>query len=143
MHRAISLLWLLLAGPGAPAETATGKLELTVKETAGIQRFGYPVHVVLALPRDVTEKDRLRLRTGKKALHAIGGAGFKSRIVRQGPLAVALRLEGETILADNKKAASTVEMTFPRSKSWVEVSWTLRGDVKPRDMLEVDLNLLV
>jgi hypothetical protein len=86
----------------------------------------------------------LAVRTGKKDLHAVGGAGFKGQVIRQGPLAVALRFEGETRLADTRKARSVVEMTFPRSKSWIELNWTLSSDdLKAGDALEVDLNLLV
>jgi dienelactone hydrolase len=221
-------------------------VELTVRETAGIRRFGYPVHVTFALPRDVTDKDRFRLLsdgkpvaaqfrtlagekrsvaldfnvsmgplqvrhytieygptveagpepkagmkveedkeafttssggmvyvvprelrgllkevrdrkkeftragsaglvivTGKKARHAVGGAGFKGRVVRQGPLAVALRFEGQTSLPGGKSVTSVVDLTLPRSKSWVEVHWQVAGP-GAADVTElgVDLNLL-
>ena len=245
MQRIVSLGLLLLAGAGASADAVPGKRELTVAETAGIRRFGYPVHVILDLPGDVTAKDRFRLlaegkpvaaqfrllagqkrkaaldftvslgplekkryavefgplveagpetkggmkleenretfaihsggmvyvvprnlegllgevrdgqtrytrpgsaglglRTGKRALHSVGGAGFKGQVVRQGPLAVALRFEGETRLPDSKKVTSVVEMTFPRSKSWIEVNWLLSGpDRKAVRALEVALGL--
>jgi hypothetical protein len=239
-------LVIVLALLGLSPARAADRLEVTVKETAGIRRFGYPVAVTLTLPRDVTAKDRFRLladgkpvaaqfrplsalgqkravaldfnvnhapretitytveygpdvvagpepkagmkleegkvaftirsggmvyvvprdlkgllaevRDGKKEYtrpdsaglsllagkkcHAVGGRSFKARIVRQGPLAVALRFEGETAAADRKKVASVIDMTFPSSKSWVEVRWRPRV-VEEIDTLAVDLNLLV
>lgn len=47
-----------------------GKLELTVRETAGIRRFGYPVYARLQLPRKVTAEDRFRLVADGKAVAA-------------------------------------------------------------------------
>jgi hypothetical protein len=69
MHRAISLLLLLLAGAGARGDEA-GRLTLTVAETAGLRRFGYPVHVTLALPRQATSQDRFRLLDGGRPVPA-------------------------------------------------------------------------
>jgi hypothetical protein len=240
------LLLLILSTTGVRAEDP-GKLELTVKETAGIRRFGYPVHATLELPREAAGGDRFRLLTGGKVVpaqffrlsaagrkrsvavdfiadmaplggrtytvefgpkvepgpapgggmkleegkeaftvrsggmayvaprdlkgllkevrdgkkeytragpsglfllagkkeHPVGGRGFKGRVVRRGPLAASLHFEGETALGGGKKAAaSVVEMTFPRSKSWVEVDWRVR-QVEGVDGLAVNLSLLV
>jgi hypothetical protein len=238
-------LVIVLGLLGLSAARAADKLELTVKETAGIRRFGYPVAVTLTLPRDVTSKDRFRLlangkpvaaqfrplsalgkkrdvaldfnvsfapsdsikytveygpdvaagrepkagtkveegkeaftirsggmvyvvprdlkgllkevRDGKKEFtrpnsaglsllagkkaHPVGGRGFKARVVRQGPLAVALHFEGDTGVGDGKKVASVIDLTFPSSKSWVEVRWRPRV-TEETDALAVDLNLL-
>jgi hypothetical protein len=238
-HRLLLLL-LLLVG----SARGEGKLELTVSETAGIRRFGYPVHATLKLPREASDKDRFRLLAGDKPVPAqfrllagekksvavdfnvslapaesktytveygpkveagpepkggmkleeskeaftirsdgmvyvvprdlkgflkevrngkkeylragsgglylvsdrktipIAGAGYRVRVVRQGPLTVALRFEGEAPLPNKVKVSSVVDLTFPRSKSWVEVNW---GVKLPHGVEELgtDLNLLV
>src|SRR5262245_49511043 len=54
----------------ALARAEDGKLTLTVKETAGIKRFGYPVYSKLTLPREVSEKDRFRLLADGKPVVA-------------------------------------------------------------------------
>jgi hypothetical protein len=69
MYRALSLLLLLLTGAGARGDEAR-KVRLHVEETAGIRRFGYPVHVTFALPAGVTEKERFRLLAGGKPVAA-------------------------------------------------------------------------
>ena len=213
----------------AASTRADDELTLTVNETAGLRRFGYPVYVKLKLPREATAKDRFRLledgkpvaaqfrmlkddkkavavdfavsceprggrgftvefgekveagpepkgglkleegkeaftvtsggmkyvvrrdlrglldsvRDGKKEFVReksggltilpgklqdvinVGGKGVKASVVRQGPLAVALRFESE--YGDKDRVASAVELTFPRSKSWVEVNWVVTG----------------
>jgi hypothetical protein len=58
------LLCALLALPATAAADeapANGRLTLTVRETAGIHRFGYPVGVEVPLGRPVREADRFRL----------------------------------------------------------------------------------
>src|SRR5436190_17123806 len=59
-----------LALPLLADEAGDGKLTLTLTETAGLRRFGYPVHVTLTLPRNVEEKDRFRLLLDKKPVPA-------------------------------------------------------------------------
>src|SRR5262249_62246796 len=60
----------------------------------------------------------------------------------QGRVAVGLRFSGEEEQKEGR-VVWAVEMTFPRSKSWVEVKWTLKPDDKVKlDGLVVDLNLL-
>lgn len=63
----VCLAVALLAANGAGGEdTKTKTLTLTVSETAGLRRFGYPVHAKLKLGRTVTDKDQFRLlRDGK------------------------------------------------------------------------------
>ncbi len=197
-------------------------IELIVRETAGLRRFGYPIHVTLTLPRAIDKRDNFRLladgkpieaqvrivgdrtiaidwnaspgplekatytveygdkvpagpepragmtleqnkdrvtvrsggmvytmnprllglfdevRDAKKTFVPVGkSSGLRLRprgrasapiraadmkIVRQGPLACGLRWAHE-----NGAIRGTVEMTFPRSKSWVEVLWTISG----------------
>src|SRR5207247_811524 len=64
---ALAAVFLL---PLPESKAQTGKLEISVAETAGIRRFGYPVHATLTLPREVTEKDRFRLLSGGKPVPA-------------------------------------------------------------------------
>src|SRR5262249_56698280 len=59
-------LALLLVPVGAWGE----QLELSVSESAGIRRFGYPVHATLTLPRDVASGDRFRLLSEGKPVAA-------------------------------------------------------------------------
>jgi hypothetical protein len=205
------------------SSSSAADLELTVKETAGIRRFGYPVAAVLKLDRAVGEGEHFRLLAGGKpvpaqfrvpvrgdgktvivdftadhkplekkhyrvehgpkvphgpepaggikveegekaftitsgnmsylvprdlqslfvqvrdrkkefiardspGLHYLArkdgprvdaGKAARARITREGPLAAALRFEIDS------KPPSVVEMVFPRSKSWVEVMWTV------------------
>lgn len=199
--------WAAVAALLAPAATAAAddvKVTFAVRETAGIRRFGYPVHAKLTLPRDAGDKDRFRLLIDGKAapaqftpsggrtvdvdfalncgplekksltlecgekvepgpepkggmkltaaqgVHTVRSGGLecvvdpayallrsvkngkleylhagkplaeadrpKVSAVRSGPLAVCLRAAGKGV---------TVEFTFPRSKSWVEVVVTL------------------
>ncbi|MGL4549699.1 MAG: hypothetical protein ACRC33_00820 [Gemmataceae bacterium] len=212
----MSVLLLLVAG---------ATLELTVAETAGIRRFGYPVKVKLAMKDDLTGKERFRLLDGKKPVPAqfrpagrrdvwldftlspgpmekkalaveygpdvpagpepkdgltlaeeggafvvrsggmryavpadLGGLlagvkggtadylksggkglwvgdgraalkGLKGVVARRGPLAVALAFTGPGV---------EVQMTFPRSKSWVEVEVAAGADAVGAD-LKLDL----
>jgi hypothetical protein len=77
------------------------------------------------------------LRIGKNV--RLGEGKVKASVVRSGPLAVALRFESEDADKEEGKFASVVLMTFPRSKSWVEVEWTVKGDAS---MMAADLNLV-
>jgi hypothetical protein len=243
----LAVVWgAVLAAPAAADEPAVRRLDLVVRETAGIRRFGYPVTVVL--PPDATRAgERFRLlengkpvpaqfrrvagRRGEVAtvyldfnvshgpleMHTYqveygpgvepgpepkGGLTVKlsedtvtvahggelefvlprqlpglirqvrggrteylrggspglllrdragqehragagaARVTRSGPLAAGVRFEGSEGLAGGK-ITSALEMEFPRSKSWVRVSWALddtRGDVTA---LGAELNLAV
>ncbi len=66
------------------AESPGGKLSVTVRETAGLRRFGYPVHVLLRLPREVKADDRFRLLEGGKPVEAqfrsLAGVGMKTAV---------------------------------------------------------------
>ncbi len=48
-----------------------------------------------------------------------------ARVVKQGPLAAALRFEGSVELSGGRPVKSVVQLDFPRSKSWVQVTWTI------------------
>jgi hypothetical protein len=49
---------------------------------------------------------------------------YKGIITREGRMAIGLRFEGATTV-NKVPVHSVVEMTFPNSKSWVEVVWTI------------------
>jgi hypothetical protein len=48
-----------------------------------------------------------------------------SSVVREGPLAIALRFETSESPGSTGQVTSIVEMEFPISKSWVRVNWTV------------------
>src|SRR6188768_627964 len=64
----LSALALLVLVPLASGQD--GKLNVTVKETAGIRRFGYPVAAKLELHRAAVESDRFRLLLDNKPVPA-------------------------------------------------------------------------
>jgi hypothetical protein len=66
-----ALLTLCAAGQTAPAaEPAVQRLMVTVEETAGIRRFGYPVSVLLPLSQAVTDTNHFRLLENGKPVAA-------------------------------------------------------------------------
>ena len=58
-----------------------------------------------------------------KAHRAVVDAMGTAQIARQGPLAVGLRFQGRTSMGGASPVAWTVDLTFPSSKSWVEIAW--------------------
>jgi hypothetical protein len=62
-------------------------------------------------------------------------------IVKQGPLASTLRFESTEALRGGRSVESAVEMDFPRSKSWVRVTWTVDDPEGFVAGLGADLNL--
>lgn len=69
------------------------------------------------------------------------GVETKGSIVKQGPLACALRFTGQEGLRSSRTVESVVEMEFPRSKSWVEITWTLNDPDNFVSGLSAELNL--
>jgi hypothetical protein len=68
--------------------------------------------------------------------------GLRGTISRKGPLAIGLRFEGDWPLGGHRKAHVVADLTFPSSKSWVEVVWTIVGLDQVREIdlgLDVDL----
>jgi hypothetical protein len=65
---------------------------------------------------------------------------FQGVITREGPMAVGLRFEGVTVV-DRVPVSSVVEMTFPNSKSWVEVVWTINDPDDDVSMIEARTGL--
>ncbi|HEV3344530.1 MAG TPA: hypothetical protein VG125_29405 [Pirellulales bacterium] len=71
-----------------------------------------------------------------------GGKATSMRLVRAGPLAVVVR--SQVALPEiSDQARSVVDMTFPVSKSWVEVDWRIEGVAGGlvSASAEIDLNL--
>jgi hypothetical protein len=66
MKRLIFLFALLLSVSGTAAEPQV--VDIVVRETAGIKRFGYPVSAEIELPREIGEKDQFRLLASGKAV---------------------------------------------------------------------------
>jgi hypothetical protein len=64
----------------------------------------------------------LLLRDRKGRQYSFSGA---ARVLRQGPMAVALQFEKGETQTDLLKVRSTAEVTFPAPVSWVEVDWSL------------------
>jgi hypothetical protein len=85
-------------------------------------------------------KDEIPFRAGG---FGPDGVPTTSRVTREGPLAVALRFEGTEALRGNRSVASAVEMEFPRSKSWVKVTWEVNDPNGWVAGLGADLNLNV
>jgi hypothetical protein len=57
------------------------------------------------------------------ALLGGGGQGLSATISRQGPLGVGLRFTAAIALPGAAPVSSTLDLTFPSSKSWVEAFW--------------------
>ena len=71
------------------------------------------------------------------------GAETKGRVVKQGPLACALQFDGKEGLRGSREVASEVEMQFPRSKSWVEVTWTIADPDNFVSGMSAEVNLAI
>jgi hypothetical protein len=65
---------------------------------------------------------------------------LKGVLTRQGPMAIGLRFEGATNVRD-APVTSVVEMTFPISKSWVEVLWTMHDPADGVGAIDVGTGL--
>ncbi|HEV3167862.1 MAG TPA: hypothetical protein VGZ22_27925 [Isosphaeraceae bacterium] len=78
--------------------------------------------------REGSEGLRIRSLGGVDAV--VGGKvespkPLRSSVTREGPLAVGLRFEGSTSFGDRGSVSSVVNLTFPSSKSWVEIAWNV------------------
>lgn len=51
------------------------------------------------------------------------GRPSSAAATRQGPFAAALHVEGNVDLAGGRPSATSADLTFPSSKSWVETAW--------------------
>jgi hypothetical protein len=69
---------------------------------------------------------------------------LRGSIARSGPLAVGLRLEGDLPADVGKPVPVSVDLTFPSSKSWIELKWTIDDRESERvGALAIDLDLKV
>jgi hypothetical protein len=76
----------------------------------------------------------LKYRDGVEP-HAVEATG---EIVKRGPLVAGLGFESR-----DRGVKSSVRMDFPRSKSWVEVRWTVEDPQQRVSGLSADVNLLI
>jgi hypothetical protein len=83
-------------------------------------------------------KDETRIRAG--SFMPDGGCP-SGRVVKSGPLATTLHFRGLQPLGGNRSVKSVVEMEFPRSKSWVQVTWEVEDPSGFVTGLGADLNL--
>lgn len=85
-------------------------------------------------------KDDIEYRAG-----GVGhwGAATKARVTKRGPLVGGLRFESVEGLRSDRTVRSVVDMDFPRSKSWVEVRWTVEDPEGWISGMMADLNLLI
>ncbi|MEJ7637251.1 MAG: hypothetical protein WKF75_04485, partial [Singulisphaera sp.] len=83
-------------------------------------------------------RDDIHYRVGGKGPD---GVPTRMRVLREGPIAVALRFEGLEALRGERSVRSAVDMTFPNSKSWVETSWRVEDPEGFVAGLGVDLRL--
>jgi hypothetical protein len=88
----------------------------------------------------IRNKDEKRTRAG---CFGPDGAPAGGRVVKSGPLATTLRFEGTQPLPGNRTVKSVVELEFPRSKSWVQVTWQVDDAAGVVAGLGADLNLNV
>ncbi len=70
----------------------------------------------------LTDKDGLHYRVGGLSPD---GTATSVHVTRSGSMAAALRFDGSEVLRGGRIVSSKVEMEFPRSKSWVRVTWTM------------------
>ncbi len=82
----------------------------------------------------------LLLRDRQSREYPVSGTG---RVIRQGPMAVALRFEKAETQEKLRDVRSTVDLTFPAPVSWVEVEWNIDDplDNVAAAGLQLDLNL--
>ena len=66
-------------------------------------------------------------------------ASVRSRVTREGPFAVGLRFEW----SKPSGVRSTLDLTIPRSKSWVEASWSVEDPANQVIGLGLELPLLI
>ncbi|MEO7648956.1 MAG: hypothetical protein ABIZ80_00675, partial [Bryobacteraceae bacterium] len=86
----------------------------------------------------INYKDDIEFRAG-----GIGHWGVKTtgQITKQGPLACGLRFASTEGLRSDRSVKSVVEMHFPRSKSWMEVVWTIEDPERFVGGMMADLEL--
>lgn len=72
-----------------------------------------------------SEGVRLGFQSPKGALYDMDAKEVRVRVIRSGPLAVAIRYEFAPLSGSLAGMKSVVDLTFPASKSWVQVDWRI------------------
>jgi hypothetical protein len=143
-------------GPDVAASPEPGGL--TIEELADAYRVRNGPHLAWEIPKSLAgllrsvktpEAEYLRpdsagmlIRTKSGALHPVAGA-LRSRVVKAGPFDCVIRFESDEDLGGKEKVASTIDLEFPRSKSWVRVGWKVTDPEELADGLGTDLRLHV
>src|SRR5262245_31076215 len=83
----------------------------------------------------------LLLRDVGGNVYPAGGAGTVARVVRQGPMAVALRFEKAETHPKLAGVRWTADLTFPVPVSWVEIAWKVRDPNRRLAGLGIGLRL--
>jgi len=71
------------------------------------------------------------------------GVETQARVTKRGPLVGAVRFESMEGLRGDRSVKSVVDMDFPRSKSWIEVRWTVEDPERWVSAMMADLTLLI
>jgi hypothetical protein len=82
----------------------------------------------------------IRIAEPERGAEEQRGAPLRGVVSRAGPLTVGLRFTGTWPLDGNRKAKVVVDLTFPSSKSWVELDWTI-DDREHGRVITMDLDL--
>jgi hypothetical protein len=69
--------------------------------------------------------------------------GRAATVTAKGPLAVTLEYREDVHLVGSRPVKSTVELTFPSSKSWIETKWTIDDHLGAVESMGLDLSLLL
>lgn len=147
-------------GPGVVSSTpkAGMKLEQTDDEFRIVYGPGLTFVVpknLLGLLKSVKTESTDYLRPDSAGLfiryrddihYRVGGAGpfgtpTKATVVKSGPLVTTIRFVSLEALRGNRSVPSAVELEFPRSKSWVKLTWLLPDDEAFVGGMGMELNL--
>jgi hypothetical protein len=82
-------------------------------------------------------------RTYLGAAPPAGGAAPRAVVTRQGPLAVGVGFEHVVPMGGGAALAWSLAMSFPSTKSWVEVAWSIADPEDRITSMGLDLNLLL
>lgn len=126
-------------GPDVAADAEPHGLELKQTPDGLVIRNG--PHITWTAGRDLSHLltsvdagDLHYLRRAGVRLGMVGANGvrdemhpkaFRARVIRSGPLAVAIRYELVPDAGQRAEVKSTVDLTFPVSKSWVQIDWQI------------------
>jgi len=121
------------AGNTISVTQADGKFTVRV----GAQEYLVPENLSVLLEK-ATGGPRSYVRSGSPGLllNESPVIATKAIVTKRGPLVAGLRFE-------SPEQKSVVEMEFPRSKSWVEVRWTVDDRDRRVTSMSASLNLLI